>query len=367
MRVQRVLMPDDGVESWTVLGADAGLLEPVEAFLAYLTSVQRSPNTVRAYAYDLRDFFQFLGERDLDWREVDDERVGWFVSWLAFPPAARGRAVTMLPVAAPHCSSATLARKLSALSAFYEFHQRRIDGDRNPVLGGRMSRRGGSSSWQPMLAHLGPQRQRSRVTRLPVEQHAPKTLTEAQVAAILAGCVRLRDRLLFTLLAETGLRVGEALGLRHEDVDAAGRLVHVRPRQNANGARAKSWSRSVPVSAATVRLYSDYLHVEYGTLDSDYVFVNLWSPPLGGALRYSAVHDLVQRLRRSTGVEFTPHAFRHTYATELLRREVPVEVVQKLLGHASYATTVDTYSHLQLEDVRRALEKAGVLTAETSR
>jgi integrase/recombinase XerD len=62
-------------------------------------------------------------------------------------------------------------------------------------------------------------------------------------------------------------------------------------------------------------------------------------------------------------VRFTPHELRHTYATDLLRRGVPVGVVQKLLGHASISTTIDTYSHLDIEDARRALVAAGVLEA----
>lgn len=52
---------------------------------------------------------------------------------------------------------------------------------------------------------------------------------------------------------------------------------------------------------------------------------------------------------------------RHSYATDLLRRGVAVEVVQHLLGRASISTTVDTYSHLGIEDARRALVAAGVL------
>ena len=61
------------------------------------------------------------------------------------------------------------------------------------------------------------------------------------------------------------------------------------------------------------------------------------------------------------GSTFTPHQFRHSYATELLRRGVAVEVVQQLLGHASISTTIDTYGHLGIEDARRALVAAGVL------
>jgi integrase/recombinase XerD len=70
MRVQRVLMPGSRVESWTVLDDDLVPVDPVERFLAYLSSIERSPNTVKAYAHDLKDWFIFLGRRGLDWRSV---------------------------------------------------------------------------------------------------------------------------------------------------------------------------------------------------------------------------------------------------------------------------------------------------------
>lgn len=64
VRVQRVVMPS-GVESATVLLGDGSVVEPVERFLAHLTAIERSPNRVKAYAHDLRDFFEFLGRRGL--------------------------------------------------------------------------------------------------------------------------------------------------------------------------------------------------------------------------------------------------------------------------------------------------------------
>lgn len=69
MFVQRVVSPVDGVASWT-LGDDGALVAPIEQYLAYLTQIERSPNTVKAYAHDLKDWFVFLGARGLDWREV---------------------------------------------------------------------------------------------------------------------------------------------------------------------------------------------------------------------------------------------------------------------------------------------------------
>lgn len=57
MIVQRVVSPVNEVESWTVLDADGAPVPPIERYLAYLTRIERSPNTVKAYAHDLKDWF----------------------------------------------------------------------------------------------------------------------------------------------------------------------------------------------------------------------------------------------------------------------------------------------------------------------
>ena len=77
--------------------------------------------------------------------------------------------------------------------------------------------------------------------------------------------------------------------MRHEDIDIGGCLVHVVPRDNANGMRAKGGrGRAVPAGAPLMRLYADYLNREYGAVDSDYVFVNLWAAPVGRPMTYPA-------------------------------------------------------------------------------
>ena len=118
----------------------------------------------------------------------------------------------------------------------------------------------------------------------------------------------------------------------------------------------------MPVKAGVIRGYANYLHGEYGDLDSDYVLINLWSGPIGHPLTYASVYELVCRIRQRTGNMFGPNTFRNSYATEFLRRGVAVEVVQHLLGHASIATTGDAYAHPKIEDARRALVAAGWLT-----
>ncbi|WP_405065048.1 site-specific integrase [Kribbella sp. NBC_01510] len=359
MLVQRVLSPATRLESWTVLGDD-GPVVPVERYLAYLTDIERSPNTVKAYAHDLKDWFVFLARQGLDWREVRLEDLAEFIAWLRRPPASRGAVVAVLPSVEHHCSPSAVNRKLSALSAFYQ-HAARNGVDLGDLLTTWQPAGRRSSGWKPFLHHISKgQRQPRRTIGLPAPQKLPRVLTVVETQAILDACERLRDRFLFALLWDSGVRIGEALGLRHADIAAAEQEVRVVPRTNDNGARTKSRvARSIPVSAELVRLYADYLHGEYGDLESDYVFVNLWGRPHGHPLAYPAVYDLVRRLRRRTGIDFDPHWYRHSAATRLLRDGVPIEVVSKLLGHADITTTANVYGHLTAEDARKALEEAG--------
>ena len=71
-----------------MLGRRGVPVEPVERYLAYLTDIDRSPNTVKAYAHDLKDWFVSSRRGGLDWREVRLEDVGEFVAWLRLPLAA---------------------------------------------------------------------------------------------------------------------------------------------------------------------------------------------------------------------------------------------------------------------------------------
>lgn len=355
MRVQRVVMPVTGAESWTVVGDDWAPVAPVERYLAHLAGIERSPNTVRAYAHGLRLWFEFLGLRGVAWDGVGIEDVSRFAAWLRAPADN----VIVLDDTAAVRSAATVNRHLAALFGFYDFHARSGVGLAADLVAWRRVSRG---SYKPFLHHVSRGRPiATRPVKLRVPRRLPATLSVGEIAAILSACERLRDRFLFALLAETGMRIGQALGLRHSDFVSREREVMIVPRaDNANGARAKCTSpASVPVSASLVRLYSDYMHSEYGALDSDYVFVNLWSPPVGRPLRYQAVVKLVDRLRARTGIEFSVHMLRHSRATELIRAGVAIEVVSKLLTHRSVTTTSDAYVHLDVEDLRAELVRAG--------
>ena len=148
------------------------------------------------------------------------------MAWLRLPPRARDGKVSVLPTVEHHCSAASVNRKLAALTSFCGFHTRHgVELTGLLVVMQPAGRRGGRGDGvQAVPAPRDQERpERQRAIKLNTPHMRPKVLTPQQVQAILDACEHLRDRLLFALLLDTGVRIGEALGLRHEDLDVAGR------------------------------------------------------------------------------------------------------------------------------------------------
>lgn len=353
--VRRVFLPTHATESFTVIGPDLRPVELIDEYLAWLTNNERSPNTVEAYAHDLRAFWTFLDEHGLTWDQVGVMELAEFAAWARRP----AKNVVVLADEAARLSPRTVNRMLTGVVGFYELQARRGSTLAQDLIVKTRSGRGG---YKPFLHGIARARPRGRAVRLPETKELPKTLTLEQVVAVIDAQERLRDRFFFALLASSGMRVGQALGLRHEDVVAWERRIAIKARAGApRRARSKGGSEGgVPVGGELMRLWSDYMHEEYGDLDCDFVFVNLWGGQIGRPLTYSNVDRIVARTQKKVGFEFTPHQFRHTYATLAYRDGVQLEVIGALLTHRSPQSTL-VYTHPTAEDLRKALAERGVL------
>jgi integrase len=361
-RVQRLALPD-GAVTWTVLGADHAVVGPAEEFLEFLRVQAGSPNTVKSYARALALWWSYLQLFGLAWDKLAVAEVGGFLAWLRSGDSPR---VSSIQPRSARFAEATIATRLHAVMSLYRFHE--LNG---VPLGGdlyRITRSG--SRYKPMLEHVASRRGRRRavVTVRRPRRAAPPVLTPGQIEQICSACAwfdpasrswqgRVRDRLLWSLLAESGLRLGEALGLQHRDWHT-GRgdtpFVEVVPRDGSPpGARVKGGHyRRVFVSDELDRLYGEYLWqlCEAGAdtavpdLDQAPVFVNLAGGSRFAPWRPESVYDLVARLRRELAGQvpaaWTPHWLRHSHATALLLSGVPVHVVSRRLGHADVQTTL---------------------------
>jgi hypothetical protein len=147
VHIQRVVMPVTGIESWTVLGDDGAVVAPVERYLAYLSALERSPNTVRAYAASLRLWFEFLGQAGVGWADAGVEDVARFVAWLRAPAGN----VIVLETGTGRRSAATVNRHLAGVFGFYDHHARSGVGVAGELVAWRRVSRG---SYKPFLHHV---------------------------------------------------------------------------------------------------------------------------------------------------------------------------------------------------------------------
>ena len=198
MLVHPVAVPGSGTRSWTVLGDDDVPVVPVDRFLAYLTGIGRSPNTVKAYSHDLKDYWEFITCRGLDWREARLEDVGEFVAWLQLPPAGRAGEVAVLPSAAAGVTAATVNRKLAAVASFYRFHAGHGVKAAGVLRAIQAPGRGyAGTAFRPFVHHVTGRSPRPRLAvKVKASRPLPRVLTVTEAQAILDACGHLRDRLL---------------------------------------------------------------------------------------------------------------------------------------------------------------------------
>lgn len=373
-RCQRVSTDDDHV-TWTVIDDTGRIVEPIEEFLEFGRQSAFSANTIRSYATALALWIRHLHERGQDWDSIDVRELGRFAD------AVRHGMVGELATQAPRgVSEATVAARIRPVVSFYRFHQAvgRSSGaasmvDRLPVRPGQR--------FLPFLTHV--QRRHGRdqsVLRVRVAPREAPIVAPGEVQALLdveasfdstAGTWSgdLRYRLLWLLLLETGLRLGEALSLQHRDWQS-GRgstaAVQIVPRPHPYGLVPKSGGRRVFIGSKLDQLYSDYVwwlcelgaDVAVEDWDGAYVFCNVRRPPLFKPLRPESVYaHLAAVKRRQTPVPpaMTPHWFRHTHATALLLAGTPLHVVSRRLGHRSVQTTMSTYAHVTADAELAAL------------
>jgi integrase/recombinase XerD len=331
-------------------------IQPICSYLAFLDDLDRSPHTIRATAHHLKLFWEYLCDEHLCWTEIDVARLAAFITWL------RRSETEVISIEHRKASrtNATIDQILGGVHSFYNFHMRLGTIPELPLYQFSLPHR---RHYKPFLHGIVKAKpEQRRVVSAKREQRLPKTLTASQVELLLDACTHPRDKLLLTLLYQTGMRVGQVLGLKHADLGIEDGTIRIVPRSdNPNGARAKTRTEyTIPALPDVMRLYTDYLIEDLGALEvdslPDFVFVNLWEGERGRPMTYEAVMSLVRRLCKKTGISFTPHMLRHTRATQWIRdKQVSLEEASRLLGHASVQTTHDTYVHLTVEDLRSAL------------
>lgn len=297
--------------------------DQVDEFLEFAAGRAR-PNTVRAYAHDLKVFFTVVGKEPA---AVTPRDVLDFVAAQQRPRAGAEKVVRISDGGAG-LSASTIKRRLAAVSSFYGYLVVRGDVASNPVPRGlptRKSRHRGERGLVPMVRGV---------------RRLPRILEPGEVEALMGALRTERDRAMVQAMLLGGLRRCEVLGLRLEDLRLGEWRVFVADGKGGH-------QRLIPVSQTFFATVARYMNGERPVdAATDRLFVALKGPMRGGALSSEGLDEMLANARARAGLAHgTCHELRHTCFTRLREGGMAIEALQAQAGHRSIAST-RIYLHL---------------------
>jgi len=290
------------------------MLDLIHAYENYLSKVKQAPgNTVSSYMRDVRQFAQWLSEKEgVDVLNATQLNISTYLSFLQ----EEGK------------SAATASRTLASLKNFYAYVVSAGFLEKSPVSGEIHVDRG--------------------------ERKLPQILTGREVEQLLSqpSCVDpkgFRDKAMLEVMYATGIRVTELISLNTEDVNLELGIIYC-------GSGKKS--RSIPLYPAALRSLSVYMKDVRSLMISDpgekALFVNV-----GGArMSRQGFWKLLKYYQSKAGInkEITPHTLRHSFAVHLLENGADLGSLQELMGHSDISST-QMYTHMVNQKLKSVYEK----------
>jgi len=176
-----------------------------------------------------------------------------------------------------------------------------------------------------------------------VREELPEMLEEAEVKRLIENTADIRDKTLYSLMFDSGLRVGEALALNVADIDLSDKTVFLNGRKNK-----REVPSVIPFGEQTKTYLEAYLTERKRLkITDEALFVGR-----SGRLTHSAIWKNLDKWSRALiGKHVRPHQLRHSCAISLRKAGVPIEDIQSFLGHSSPTITL-RYARLFPEELK---------------
>ena len=280
----------------------------LRSFLNYLlVDKGLSNNTVKAYEADISSFFQWLDNKDLKYKNLQEDHINQYISFL-FQRKMR---------------SSSVNRKISSIKSFYIFLVKRNFVKNSP------------------LNDLVTPKQ---------EKYLPESMSEAEVDKLLnspdvSNKIENRDKAMIEMLYATGMRISELVNLKMTDVDMKRCVVKV----FGKGSK----ERLVPFGETALDSLRSYLN-EREQSSSKEIFLSNRGKKMTRVAFWQRVK--VYLIRENLKNSISPHTLRHAFATHLLNRGADLRSVQLLLGHSDLSTT-QIYTHIAKQRLSDVLKK----------
>jgi site-specific recombinase XerD len=336
-----------------LLDEEMRIIRPVFMYLRHLTLKGCSINTLRAYGSDLKLYWEFLRYKGFKYEDVKPLMVSEFLEYLR--ATVHSENIEYLNTEAAR-SGRTINRIFGTVFNLYKYIVQ-FSGIDNPFIMDEAIRP--FAMFKGLLHHTRKNSKiRKSVFKVKEFQKPCHILSSTQMDKILAVLTNWRDRIIFKILRDTGIRIGELLSLHTADIpypDHNEKVGTIRLKDrpaNTSDKQLKANSRDVIFPMALIQEIDEFIFEVRSKIntDHDYLFVAQKNPNRGNPFTYSGVQKTFKRASEKSSVPFTLHDLRHTFCTDALEAGKDIAVVQAFAGHKHIATT-QKYLHPRKEFV----------------
>ena len=334
-------------ERYVLFDDEMRLVRPVNDFLRTLSVKGLSENTIKAYARDLKCYYEFLNERHYTYEEFSFAVLGEYVEYLkagCVNPASLFTVSKRTPE--------TINRMLSTVSSFYKYLIQYGLVSRSAVFNVINT---SANGYRGMFYHTRRNPGRSySIFKLKEKPYSPHILSEKQIENLFLQLNNRRDKLLLSLLLFSGARISEALSLRIKDIPMPDSQSSIAVLRNIPS---KGKHRDIYIPEFLVEEIDSFIMEDRIGIKTDHDYLFVTEHPYYGYKRisYSGLYSIFKKAGEKAGFDFRFHDTRHTYITNLVESGMDFSIVRLLAGHMHISTT-QKYVTLNDEYIIKSLE-----------
>lgn len=352
MELHRV--SEGAASGFVLLDRHMRLVQPVNEYLEYQVLRGRAANTLRAYARDLKIFFEFLEQWDLQYDKIDVTMIRDYVEHLRSQDTA-----IVFVYGESKRSPATINRMIGTVHGFYSYHAT-MNGISNPVIAKDINRP--NSVFRGMLYHTRKSNYtRQSIFKIKESDYHVHLFTAAEIQKMYEVLPTARDKLIFKFLIQSGARISEALALKIEDIpvpdfsSVISLLHHV---------KSKGRYRDIYIPTELLAELDSYIleHRSYVKAAHSYVFTTQHPHQQNKPISYRGLYEVFKRAGMKAGIDFKFHDTRHTFVTRLVESGMDFSVVRILAGH-KHITTTQKYVTLSTDYITKSMANYWALSA----
>lgn len=324
------------------ISADGRLDERSFGYIDLLKKQNKSPNTLKRYAWSITYFYNYLTSVGVDFDGIGDigffEQVDLLRGFLLWLKSGKHKIHKHEGTIKNKTCNDTLKDVLHFYSYLVDYKGLKPLSVLRPRINGYINsmglyRKSYSESFDFMLDENED------------ETYEAHIITEEEGRIIFGTLKNVRDRALLMLMIDTGIRIGEVLGIKRHELDIEKRKVKIQfSSKNENGARAKRGEyRVVSFSKKTQQALHNYItRYENILSQGEMLFIKLQGRHKGKGMEKADVDSVLRRLEEKTGIHIHSHLLRHKFAEERDAAGWETAKISMALGHRSIRTT-ETY------------------------